>query len=125
MYSRKHFIYIDDFGRKVAVALNDYIGEAGGLTTHPSHDPSVMPDYVGLQKRHVRVRSLSPQEHGKKVYKDIPVNVTSPLWTGNIGQRLVVDNIPMEVIDKLEEREHGRKGAATERKALKKIKPSE
>ena len=59
--------------------------------------------------RHLKVRSTGPHPRTqKKAYKDIPVQKTSPLWTGK--ERLLhIHGVEYEVTGHVEEKEYGRK----------------
>jgi len=101
------YFYTDDLGRDWAIRLNDYIGDAGGLRRLEPGDQ--MAGNYRLKPRHLKVRSteIHPRTK-KKAYKDIPVQKTSPLWTGE-EQLLKIHGVEYEVIGRAEEKEYGRK----------------
>jgi hypothetical protein len=113
------FYYHDDFGTQLVVRLNDYIGDAGGLQRIAPNEAYKGRSRGNVHLRYVRVRAVEPETDGRKSYKNIPVELNNSLWTGLLGQRLVVAGQEMEVMRKVDEVEYGRKGAASERKKLK------
>lgn len=119
-WTHEMYLYIDDFGRTFMFPFTDYIGDAGGLKrAYPDPPPGVIRAHTGFRTRLLKLRSTKPV-NGKKVYKEIPVNVDNPLWTGNLGQIVMVGGYEMETIKRIEEKEYGRAGAAEERRQLKK-----
>jgi len=110
-WERKLFHYTDDFGRNTVLVFNDYIGDAGGLRRVKPGEPPPMPSYAAsayLKPRRVQMRSLKPDRTGKKSYREIPVQVTSPLWLGPLGQIVVIHDDEYESIKRIPEKERGR-----------------
>lgn len=119
-WTHQMYLYTDDFGRIYMIPFTDYIGDAGGLKrAYPDPPPGVKGGHKGLHTRRLKLRSTKPV-NGKKIYKEIPCNTDNPLWTGNLGQIVMVGGYEMETIRKIEEKEYGRAGAAEERRQLKK-----
>lgn len=116
-YSRLPFQYVDDFGEEFYIELNDYIGHAGSLKQRIK--PGLSRIGRNVHPRHVQVRSIEVI-NGKRHYKDIPVLKTNALWTGNLGQKIIIFGSEFETIKKIDEREYGRKGATEARRAIKK-----
>ena len=118
LWSRLLYRYTDDFGRQYRLRLNDYIGDAAGLERV---DDAVTEGLrglgPGLHARYVRVRGLQPNSDGRRDYRDLPVQVSSPLWTGPIGQIVIVHDDEFEVIKRVPEIERGRKKRLAEEKA--------
>ncbi len=118
-WSRLPYRYVDDFGREFYIVLNGYIGQAGGLIQFTDALEGLTWMSGTIHPRHIRIRCLEPESNGKKHYKDIPVLKTNPLWTGRLGQEVVIANQKFESIKKIDEKEYGRKGAAEERRLIK------
>jgi hypothetical protein len=55
------------------------------------------------------MRALKPDAQGRKGYRNIPVQVTNPLWQGPLGQIVVIHDDEYETIKRVEEKEYGRK----------------
>jgi hypothetical protein len=102
-YSRQKFIYVTDSDDEIIVTLNDYIGMAAGLVPYDSRKHWNAAYKCDLELRYLKLRSVEPQRHAKKIYKNLPINASHPLWTGDLGQRLYVDDVLMETFDRVDE----------------------
>ncbi len=116
---RRWFIYTDDFGIDYRVQLAESIGDAGGLER--TTDQQMQPMYVTLHLRHVRIRSLEAETNGRKSYKDIPVQKSSTLWQGPLGQRILIAGSEFETVKKVDEKEYNRKGSTAARRQIKEL----
>ena len=101
-FNRTWAIYIDNFGNAYKIETLAYLAEAGGLETYDREKHGDLPQNhrKRLQERHLKVTSVKPSEHtGKYEYANLVVLAENPLWTGEIGQRLIV-GVTVTFLDK-------------------------